>query len=269
MIKIKLVITVFLFATSTYAQQIGMMLTRCNEDNLGPELVASRNSWALKCFPQYAAYFSFWNSQSPKLYALVYNSSTGSWKGPLTDAAPCDNWVLKEGCVGSCYPGDQHVLFGSGYLPISVAVARSEAEVITLTSDSNLEDLKYQKTRVRNYSASRTKYNEEIYKFSTFSGGEIKVTAGHPVLINDGVMVKANTVRVGDSLIKANGERDLIADIQFQVVPEKVYNVAPDSDNPIENIVVAQDFLMGSAAYQYMEWAQSIMGRKLFRELLK
>ncbi|MFE8602494.1 hypothetical protein [Archangium violaceum] len=60
----------------------------------------------------------------------------------------------------------------------------------------------------------------------------------------------AQTLKVGDALLKADGTQDPIVDIQRTQYFGKVYNLRPDSSARISNVLVAKGYLVGSSLFQ-------------------
>jgi hypothetical protein len=89
-----------------------------------------------------------------------------------------------------------------------------------------------------------------IYVLRTQSGGELRVTHEHPVLNGEGRIVQAQTLKVGQELLKADGTPDRIIDIQKTQHFGRVYNISPVSTDPVSNVVVSQGFLVGSSRFQ-------------------
>lgn len=229
------------------------ILERCTEQNLEPEQGEVRNRWARKCFRDQIEYIDFFSSRKPVKYALVWSPSTNSWQGPIHENAPCGDWIIKSFCVASCYTPDQQILFESGFLAIGEALERNETYLMVLKKGSSLEKPAFEPMIVEAYTRSWQEGHETIRIIKTQSGGQLKITENHPILLASGEMIEARDLRVGDWLVKQNGQKDPVSSIENIDYFGKVFNVAPKSLNPTENILVAQGFLVGSGAYQYTE----------------
>lgn len=103
------------------------------------------------------------------------------------------------------------------------------------------------------YSRSWQDSLEIIRVIKTASGALLKVTLNHPLLLESGVLIEARDLQIGDHLIKVSGVLDPVVSIQDSEYFGRVYNIAPNSTDPTENIIVAEGFLIGSAGYQYTE----------------
>ncbi len=254
-----LVLSCQLHAHESYIE----IFDRCNEDNLNPDQGKLRNQWAAKCFPVFDA--NYYSNRLPLRYALVKSRSSNSYKGPTDVNAPCGDWQMIAVCLASCFTADQQVLFGTGYIPIERALNDLVTRIVTLKPESDLEHLSFGIDRVSTYTRTREAALEDVRVFDMVSGGKLSVTTGHPMLLATGVMTTAAQVKVGDFLVKMDGRYDEIARITDIQVFDRVYNVAPVSGNPVANIIVAQGYLTGSAAYQYLEEFSKLLNRKLLR----
>jgi len=250
------------------AASIPETIDRCAEDNLSIPEAKQRNRWASKCFPDFAEELRLLEGINRMRYITAQHSN-GSYHGPLDITAPCTGWVVKALCSPSCYPADQLLWFEQGDVPLLDAINNSLPRIMTLAPHATVDAPKFVVRPVQNYTRSWREGNETILTFKMASGGQLRVTSNHPMLTSDGVMNEASKIFVGQSLVKANGAFDTILDIQSKVEFGKVYNVSPESGNPVENILVAQGYLTGSAAYQYAEEFNSLYGRKLLRRTIE
>lgn len=250
----KILILLLLLSSTSWAELSFMaILERCTEQNLDPKDAEIRNQWARKCFPKQKEYFDFFSKQKPTRYALVWSSKKNSWQGPLHTNADCDDWQLKTFCVSACYTPDQKILFESGELAIGEAFERNEATLMVLQKGSSLEKPVLKPVKVQAYSRSWRESHEVILSIRTASGGQLKVTTNHPILLGSGIMIEASDLQIGDLLIKQNGQRDPVVSIENIDYYGRVFNISPNSINPTENILVAEGFLVGSGGYQYNE----------------
>lgn len=254
----RLLYALFLCTASSVVAEASYIsiLDRCTEQNLVPAEAEMRIAWFLACRkqpPELVELVEFYAQRKPVSYPLVYSPSANSWKGPLRKDAPCGDWVIKSFCIASCYTPDQEILFESGFLPIEEALNHNETHLIVLAPNSTLQKPVFKTISVEAYARSWQESHEIIRVIQTRSGGELKVTENHPVLLGSGDMIEARDLQIGDFLIKQNGQLDPVVAIQNVDYFGKVYNISPQSLDPYENILVAQGFLMGSGAYQYTE----------------
>jgi hypothetical protein len=264
------------------AESAVFILQRCSENDLDKEHGKRRNAWAKHCFPDKREAIDKFEKDG--FYALVHNKKTDSWNGPLAGRTTnffgipsfhhlltmpsCQDWELIAYCVFSCYTPEQRVLFEEGYVPIVEATERLVSSVVTLRSDSRLEELSYQSLPVESYSRSFRDASEVVRTFELASGGRLRVTLNHPMVTAEGMVKPANEVDVGESLVKQDGSFDPIVRTRDELFFGKVYNVAPASSDPIENIVVAEGYLNGSSKYQYQQAFVDVYYRKMLRETI-
>lgn len=123
---------------------------------------------------------------------------------------------------------------------------------MTLSDAAELNNLAYTVKDVEAYSESITDIVHDIRVLNMASGGQLKVTENHPLLVSTGHMKTADNISVGESLIYQDGNYDVITSIDDIDFYGKVYNVQPDASDASLNgqIVVAQGYLSGSMYYQ-------------------
>jgi hypothetical protein len=153
-------------------------------------------------------------------------------------------------CESSCYTPDQNLQFSSGEVNIVDAMKQQRDDVVTLSQDATLDKPTTQVSKVYSYTSEIRDAEHVIFNISTASGGKLSVTNEHPVLTSEGRLVKAEKLSVGDELLKANGSPDPIVSVEKSTHFGKVYNIKPDSRDPVANILIAQGFLVGSARFQ-------------------
>jgi len=158
-------------------------------------------------------------------------------------------------CEAACYTPEQEILFSDGYVPILDAFKGLREDLITLSPHATLDNVELQQNRTYSYTRELRDAEHNIFVISTRSGGQLRVTHEHPVINGEGRMVQAQTLKVGDDLVKADGSLDPIVDIQKTTHFGKVYNIAPVTTDLVSNVLVAQGFLVGSVRFQNDEVA--------------
>jgi hypothetical protein len=153
-------------------------------------------------------------------------------------------------CTSGCFTPDQQISFASGDEPILSALDALRTGVKTLTPDSTLENVKLKTDGVASYSRDIHDASLVTFEIRTRSGGQLRVTDKHPVMIDDGRLVEARTLKVGTKLIKADGSRDAIVSVTQTPYFGKAYNLKPEATNRVANILIAQGFLVGSSRFQ-------------------
>jgi hypothetical protein len=174
----------------------------------------------------------------------LYSSATG------TVSTMSTTYYVNGYCEASCYTPDQKVLFEGGYVSILDALNARREDLITLSDDATLDNVKTKKNSTYGYTVETRDTKHPIYVITTASGGELRVTNQHPVINGEGRMVQAQTLKVGHELVKADGSRDTIVSIEKTEHFGKVYNVRPVSEGLVSNVLVAQGYLVGSSRFQ-------------------
>lgn len=188
------------------------------------------------------------NPNDCSFYERVWDPMVpGGWKFVPATPGP----VYMNGyCEASCYTPEQEVLFSDGYMPIVDAFNARREDVVTLAPEATLDNVKLQPNRTYSYTREIRDAMHNIYVIRTQSGGELRVTHEHPVLNGEGRIVQAQTLKVGQELLKADGAPDRITDIQKTQHFGLVYNISPVSTDRVSNVVVSQGFLVGSSRFQ-------------------
>jgi len=153
-------------------------------------------------------------------------------------------------CTASCYTPDQNISFSDGDATILDALTALRDDVKTLTSTSTLENISLKTDHVATYTRELHDSTHVIFDIRTAAGGQLKVTDKHPVLVDSGRIMEARSLKAGQSLIKADGTRDQIVSVDKTTHFGKVYNLKPEATNRVNNILIAQGFLVGSSRYQ-------------------
>jgi intein/homing endonuclease len=101
------------------------------------------------------------------------------------------------------------------------------------------------------------------------SGGSLRVTAEHPLLTDDGIMRQAEDLKVGASLVRADGSPDAISSVEVSKIFGKVYNVRPTTVDYTSNIVVAGGYLNGSVRYQneFLDMINALILRRALADI--
>lgn len=158
-------------------------------------------------------------------------------------------FYLNAYCTSGCYTGDQQISFASGDEPILSALNALRTGVTTLTPDSTLDHIQLKADDVASYTRDIRDADFVIFDIRTKSGGQLRVTDKHPVIIDDGRLVEARTLKAGTSLIKADGSRDAIVSVSQASYFGKAYNIKPTATDRVANILIAQGFLVGSSRF--------------------
>ncbi|WP_225888018.1 hypothetical protein [Myxococcus xanthus] len=261
--KKNLLIAIAVTAAALSSTAFAQLETRCFQDDqlLTRELAAGRNAWARKCglitaerevyLNEYAEYQVFTNGCYS--YPAVPAGSSCRFHVPANESANCIAGLTRLGtCVAGCFTPSQRVDFGGRQLPVPDAYAAGTTHVTALTADAQLGALTFGNQAIRSFVAGDTQ--EDIFLLQSSDGRNLEVTSEHPMLLADGTMVKAHTLKVGDMLLGSNGLTLILSRVTVFNFKGQVWNVRPASLNKTENVMSAEGFLTGSVRFQN-EWA--------------
>lgn len=252
---------------------------RCGGDKVSASQVNGRRAWVNKCKDHPAISF-FFKLGGEKVYTsknhyptFGYTRNgkvTKTWVAPTSSSASCQ---IPEGvrmvgiCTAGCFTQDQRVLFaGNEYIGIKKAFEGDAQEVMTVSPGSFFEDIQLIAEKIGNFVVDVAPAKQTILEFHTAGGGSLQVTEGHPMLTADGRLVEAVKLKAGDSLVLYNGQADRIVERKSFEVFDRVYNLYPETKNLLQNLIVAEGFLTGSAYYQ--SEGNEHMGRIILRHSL-
>lgn len=267
---------------------------RCGHDSLSNSEAAGRYSWMVKCQDKLPIIKEFlekfkdvnftgkdaWNiNQSNtslistrRLYPTFFNPETKQpWIAPKVSTASCEgvpkNAYVAAVCVSSCASPEQQILASNSFESQGKPVSFIEAYLKKINYVSILgEDRRLKLMKVDMWVTELIDSQHQMLDIQTRSGGRLKVTLNHPMLRADRVMVEAADLKVGDLLMRTNGQQDPITDIKPFVHTGKVYNVFVKDGTPENNLVSTQGFINGTGFFQN-EGAQYI-NREVLRDRL-
>lgn len=154
-------------------------------------------------------------------------------------------------CMSSCFAPEVRVFFKEGYVAIKDAVdANVIRQVVVLDKGSTISSPKYVLAGITNWVKSIRSEKQDYLTFRTEDGGNLKVTPNHPMIDGEGMLKEASKLKLGDSLVRANGQRIHITEIEPSKEFGKVYNLQTENKTAKGNIIVAEGFLTGSAYLQ-------------------
>ena len=250
----------------TYAAATESLRCTDKQDSLTEAEAAGRTAWAFKCYPAHRA-------EMPNKVATLKDTQTNTsllgyptfgktdddgnfvtgWQAPTDPNASCDpakEYSLLGFCKAGCYTPGNKVLFSNGFMSIVMAANNLRDDIVTVSPNSTIDNVELIMSELKDYTVDPVAKTQKILDIKTRDAGELKVTLNHPLLDSSGNMRVASTLRVGESLVKMDGQPDQIVSITEHEYTGKVYNVTPASNDPADNIVVAQGYLNGSTFYQ-------------------
>lgn len=167
-------------------------------------------------------------------------------------------------CEAGCYSPEQQLLMGDQMIPVAQAQASNARTVTTLTPNASFDSLKFMGNEVGRWTVDFAPASQTIITLQTKSGGSLRVTKEHPLVTGAGVLKQAQDLVVGEPLVRDSGKLDPIVSIAKADEFTKVYNLRPTTTDLVSNVLVAQGFLSGSAAYQneYLKYLNRVLLRQ-------
>lgn len=153
-------------------------------------------------------------------------------------------------CEAGCYSPEQKLQMGAQAMSIADAQSTGAQTLTTLAPDATIDSVKLMNNQVGRWTMDIAPATQAIFTLKMKSGGSLRVTNEHPLVTGEGVMKQAQDLVVGEALVRDNGQRDPIVSITKADEFTKVYNVRPTTTDLTTNVVVAQGYFAGSAAYQ-------------------
>lgn len=268
---------------------------RCSHDSLSNREAHERFLWMEKCQDASPAIREFLqrfddvetrqsagiDSASRVLYPTFMKVVGGKdqvWKAPVKGTASCEapaNIYVAAVCVSSCVTPEEQIVTeikGRSLQTMSFleALLRGQKQVMTLAAEGrrNAGPLSVKKTRVEQWVTELVESDHEMIELKMRSGGGLLVTPNHPLVVASGEMRQARDLGIGDSLVRMDGQADEIVAIQSRNYFGKVYNLFTQSSGLMENIVITNGYLNGTAFYQN-EGAQNLNRKILRRRLIE
>ncbi|RKG72478.1 hypothetical protein [Corallococcus terminator] len=89
-----------------------------------------------------------------------------------------------------------------------------------------------------------------VYELTTESGDLLRVPAGHPVLTSEGRRVKAESLLLGDALLRRDGTPDRIVTVKQTLYFAKVHDVRRMSHDAVSDLLLTEGYRVGPARVQ-------------------
>ncbi len=251
---------------------------RCSQDPLDEQEAYGRLRWMLNCrnrvpvidefLKEFADYIrgegesAVMKYKGDPIYATFIERKGGRekvWHAPRWANSSCRvpaTVSIAAICNADCATAEQTVLgqrVKGGrlqYVPIVDAWADQFQFVATLGGQKSMSSKLVQRTRVDRWVAESADSIHEIIELTMQSGGQLRVTEGHPLLSPEGRMRRSGDFKVGDSLVRQGGALDPIVAIRRVSYQGKVYNVFVHSSEPSKNVIITNGYLNGSGFFQ-------------------
>ena len=264
---------------------------RCSQDSLSNDQAYGRYQWMAKCQDKVPAIKEYLKAATANhcglddistskrlIYPTFMNTATTPeqpWIAPISADQPCrvpPKAYVAAVCLSSCATPEQQILADAkanskmAYTPFQQALEGKYEYAATLKANSAMASKQLQKSKIDQWVTELIDTDHAILQFRTASGGSLRVTPNHPIVADDGSVRLADTFKVGQNLVQLGGHLDRIVGIDNQVFHGKVYNLFVESADPVQNVVVTQGFLNGTAFFQ--NEGASNLNRSLLRTKL-
>ncbi|AKQ67126.1 putative cell surface protein [Myxococcus hansupus] len=154
-------------------------------------------------------------------------------------------------CKCGCFEADTQILTqdADGFrVWLSAKSVRSTTELISLDETTNLTTPGF---LTRNIVAmSQGKESPSLFVFTLDNGRQLKVTQNHGMLLSNGRVVEAKTVRVGDEFVGLEGEIVTVRNLTFEHTAFDVYNFEVNAEDKAGHFLAAEGVLVGDLAWQ-------------------
>ncbi len=223
-------------------------------------------------FTRWYPTFGVINGIDPRTEMLDF-SRPGNWVAP-TVAPPtvgdpaCQlptNYTFVGMCASGCVTPDQEISTPDADIPIRDLEKINKPSVL-VPMISHQSVIGYDPIKVERFIKDGTDALQKIVVISTQSGGHLRVSLEHPLLVKDYTMRKAENLKVGDSLVRADGQPDVIVAIQNEEYYGKVHNLTVDNSNLDKSLYIVGGFISGDKKFQ--DTRLSDINRKIFRTLV-
>ena len=266
---------------------------RCSHDSLSIDQAKGRWQWMLKCqnsLPEVKRFLDehqeigirdnkgrSFDSKRP-LYATFMQIVKGKevvWKAPIKANAECtmpETGFVAAVCVSSCATPDQQILVKEhskklpAFLRFDEVYNKNIPLVMTLRTPNLNKKNNLTHSKVDQWVTEVIDTLHDIKVVNLESGGQLKLTPNHPMVMPDGSLKLVQDLTVGESLVQTNGRQDRILEISDIKHFGKVYNVFTQSASPQHNVVIINGYMSGSAMFQ--NEAANLINRRIFRSKL-
>ncbi len=184
---------------------------------------------------------------------LKYEDSTGmgnhvfepEYTTPAITYPSCEGVKFAGVVYKDCLAPSTLIKANGKYIPISSAATVGVRTVTTLKRAPGLSAANVlNETSVRQFVS--TPIDGNILKLMLGNGSSIAVTGNHPMVLADGQVVKADMLRVGDGLLRVDGDLEPILSIRQEAYIGDVWNVQTTSEKKWENMIMVNDVVVGS-----------------------
>lgn len=227
---------------------------------------SDNNAWIKKCSATLGINPAWVDEKTNRQYVICYkfDSTQGPMEGhvyeptytspvPNIASVPCiPGLAFSELLYKDCLTPEQPVKFNGAYVPIEEAARVGRPTVTTLATRPGVEGARLGEQPVRQFIA--TAFIGDIFQMRLNSGIAVDLTGNHPMVLSDGRIVQADTLRAGDALLRADGDVEEITSISTKPYNGNVWTVRPNSEKKLENVMLVNGLLTGSSHFT-AQWA--------------
>lgn len=150
-------------------------------------------------------------------------------------------------CPVGCLAADTKLLSGESGLTLASDVT-PQSRLMSMTSEATLGEVALSPQSVK-----RVVYGPEdldLFVFSLASGSTLRVTAHHPMVLDNGKIVEAASVDASMSFVGGDGRPVAITGISREKAVGDVFNFEMSGDSQLNHIIVAEGVLVGDLKLQ-------------------
>lgn len=167
-------------------------------------------------------------------------------------------------CVSGCVTPETQVITPNGSKDMG-DLQLQNAELVSVPAVTDAGTLDLQPMTVKRYIHDLIAVPQPTLVIKTVSGGSVQVSLNHPLLNGQHEMVKAEELKIGDSLVKSNGRLDSIVSIEKETYVGKLFNLTVDTEDKNKSLFIANGYVSGDKKFQDQEVSE--FNRGILREV--
>jgi hypothetical protein len=178
--------------------------------------------------------------------------------------ACCD---IQPPAAPGCYTANQQILTPSGFAQIGDMEVNLAKDVIALDPEATIDSLSWKPVGIAYFTLDNEAFVQPVMTIITQSGVRLAVTPGHPMINALGDAQPAESMAIGDLLVRPDGSLDAIVSIFHQNMLYQSMNLDTDTNFRSQKVIVAGDnggVLVGARFLQDHDLAR--FGRVIARD---
>ncbi|MFL5813332.1 MAG: Hint domain-containing protein [Bdellovibrionia bacterium] len=203
------------------------------------------------------------------------NASSGAWVAPTVAAASsgASECAMPSGfkfvglCTSGCVTPEQEIASPQGDLAIEALEKLETPAVYVPEAGLNGGAFRLSEIPAKRFVKDVTPAQQKVLEVSTLSGAKLRVSPEHPLLTGNMTFSIAQDLKVGQTLIKADGRQDPIVSIQETSYFGKLHNLYVDTARMDQSLYIVQGFVSGDKHYQ--DVSVSDLNRMALRRLVQ